>query len=249
MKPAYTYLAQFYDQLMDQDYEQWCAYLIALWEKHGLNPRTILELGCGTGSLTIPLGLQGYSVTGVDISAEMVEIAIDKARGLGSNISFIVQDMQCLDLGGQTFDAAVSTCDAVNYLTDFPTLIRTFEAVYRHLTPGGLFLFDLNSEFKLRKIYGDRSFAEYMDDFAYFWDNAYDAAEDVCQMELVFFIPIGDGLYRKVTEKHQQKLWRSPQIMEIAEQTGFDVLGCYDFMTDQELSSHSERWQFVLKRL
>ena len=248
MKPAYTYLSQFYDLLMDQDHEQWCAYLIALLEKHHHYPRTILELGCGTGSLTIPFALQGYGVWGVDISPEMIAVAERKVEGLGCDIHFLVQDMQYLNLGDQVFDAVVSVCDAMNYLTDVQALKRTFESAGRHLAAGGLFLFDLNSELKLKKIYGNHSFAEYTDDFAYFWDNAYDVSTDICEMELVFFIPIGDGIYQKTVEKHQQKLWLPSEIVELAEQTGFEILGCYDFMTDLEQSNVSERWQFVLRK-
>ena len=248
MKPAYTYLAQFYDLLMDQDYEQWSAYLIALLEKHHHNPNTILELGCGTGSITILLALQGYTVLGVDISPEMIAVAEKRVQGLGCDIHFLVQDMQYLDLGVQTFDAAVSVCDAMNYLTDVQALKRTFESAWRHLGDGGLFLFDLNSDLKLKEVYGNRSFAEYTDDFAYFWDNTYDASTDMCLMELVFFISIGDEIYKKAVEKHQQKLWLPSQIIELAEQTGFEVLGCYDFMTNRELSNGSERWQFVLQK-
>ena len=115
--------------------------------------------------------------------------------------------MESIDLG-QEFDLVISCCDAVNYLTTNEQLARFMRQAYLHTKPGGLLLFDLNSEFKLREIYGSNSYAELFDDFGYFWDNWFDENEEICTMKLTFMIKEANGLYRRASEVHQEKLWR-----------------------------------------
>ena len=248
MKHAYTYLARFYDRLMEADYKQWEAYLLFLFKNNKCVPQRILDLGCGTGNLTLPLAQRGYSLTGGDISAEMIAMAKSKAERKDIQIPFFVQDMRQLSLSGKPFDAIISACDSLNYLVTAKDLRRALRAVFQHLMPGGLFLFDLNSTYKLQEIYGESSYADLGTDFAYFWDNEYDQDSSICRMELTFFLKAEDGLYQKVTEEHYQKLWMPEEIHKIAEDVGFSFLACYDFLSLQPCSRSSERWQFVLKR-
>src|SRR5690554_1757324 len=134
MKAApYTYLARFYDRLMDVDYFQWEQYLITLFKKYDCAPETILDLGCGTGNLTIPLAQRGYAVSGVDLSAEMVAVAEAKAESIGLSIPFLVQDMRALALPNTNFDLIFSACDGVNYLLTEDELFRMFRGVLGHL--------------------------------------------------------------------------------------------------------------------
>ena len=115
-------------------------------------------------------------------------------------------------LPGQQFDTVISGCDVLNYLTSEDDLLAAFRTVHKLLAPGGLWLFDLNSDYKLREIYGNESYADLQDDFGYFWDNAYDEAEDICTMDLTFFVQVGENLYERRTERHRQKLWTPQEI-------------------------------------
>lgn len=248
MSAAYTHLAKFYDRLMAVDYQRWEAYLRSILKRHNCAPQNLLDLGCGTGNLTIPLARRGYTLTGIDISAEMVGAAVAKAERENLMISFLVQDMRSLAVAGAPFDAVFSACDALNYLLTAEDLRQAFQAVGRHLKSGGLFLFDLNSAKKLRRIYGEHSYADLAEDFGYFWDNEFDPHSNICAMELTFFVRLENGFYQRISERHQQKLWYPPEIEKVAEDTGFLTLACYDFLSFEPCSQNSERWQIVLKR-
>lgn len=248
MKQAYTYLARVYDFCMDVDYDQWIEYLLALFALYRHDPGQVLDLGCGTGNITIPLAGRGFALTGVDLSVEMVVEARRKAVERGLDISFLTQDMLSLNLCGKKFDTVLSICDVLNYLTHEADLKQAFDQVYKHLRPGGLWLFDLNSAYKLQSIYGDQFYADLQTDFAYFWDNRYDWDREICTMTLTFFIKTADGRYERVQEEHRQKLWFPEQIKELAVGAGFSLLACYDFLSNSAWSDNSERWQFILRK-
>ncbi|NLM39097.1 MAG: class I SAM-dependent methyltransferase [Firmicutes bacterium] len=248
MKEAYTHLAQFYDLLMDEDYQAWASYLLDLAEEAGISPKRILELGCGTGNLSLALAACGMEVVGVDISPEMIRGAQEKAGIQGLALDFRVQDMRELHFPDQRWEIAIAACDAMNYLTTAHDFCLALQAVHRHLEDGGVFFFDLNSEAKLRELYGNNSFADLHDDFAYFWDNSFDEQEETCIMELTFFVQGGSGAYHRVQERHVQKLWRPETVAEFLEQTGFELIGCYGFMTMEQPSDDCERWQFAAKK-
>jgi SAM-dependent methyltransferase len=244
---AYTHLAQYYDRLMDVDYEEWAEYLRQIWEKLGCKPKQILELACGTGGVTIPLAQMGYEITAVDISAEMVAAARAKAEKHSADINFIVNSMHNLDLG-QQFDLTICCCDSVNYLTTDAELDGFIKQAYAHTKPGGLLLFDLNSELKLREIYGNQSYAELDEDFGFFWDNCFDEQTEICTMDLTFFIKVKDGLYRRVREVHREKLWYPQVIFERLQNQGWEIVGYFQFLTFAEPEGEAERWQFAARK-
>ncbi|HHT43403.1 MAG TPA: methyltransferase domain-containing protein [Firmicutes bacterium] len=248
MDDAYSVLARFYDLCMEADYAQWVHYLLALCRHHGHRPEQIIDLGCGTGNLTLPLAQQGFRLTGVDLSKEMIAQAQAKAAQYGLEIPFYAADLTEFLAAGSSFDTAISGCDVLNYVITPEGLQRAFASVYQLLSPGGFWLFDLNSAWKLEEIYGDQSYADLRDDFAYFWDNTYDESSGICTMDLTFFVQTAEGLYTRSTERHRQKLWLPDQIAELCEESGFQLCGSYDFLTLDPVSSHSERWQFILRK-
>ena len=244
----YAILARFYDHSMDVDYDEWVKYLLALGLRLHHIPRRILDLGCGTGNLTLPLAQRGYPVLGVDLSPAMIQIAQEKALRLGVDISFAVADMRDLTLPGQRFDTVISGCDVLNYVTSEEDLQATFRTVHRLLPPGGLWFFDLNSALKLRQVYGNESYADLQEGYGYFWDNSYDEGSDICTMELTFFVPTESGLYEKRVERHRQKLWTPKNIAAMSAQSGFSLRACYDFLTFSPCGPESHRWQFVVEK-
>ena len=178
---AYTGFAQVYDTFMDNTpYEEWCDYLMELLKKYDDKGRVtstgtetdditrenlkqernvILDLGCGTGSLTELLARRGYDMIGIDNAQEMIRIAMDKRTQSGLDILYLLQDMRELELYG-TVGAVVSICDSVNYLLEEEDIIQTFRLVNNYLYPGGLFVFDFNTVYKYKEVIGDVTIAE-----------------------------------------------------------------------------------------
>lgn len=224
-------------------------YLLALGLRHHHVPRKILDLGCGTGNLTIPLARRGYEIVGVDLSGAMIEAATRKAHSLGEGIRFYVGDMRDLCSSQAPFDTIISCCDVLNYLIVETDLLAAFQTVHKLLEVGGLWLFDLNSAHKLQNIYGNESYAELQDDFGYFWDNFYDSGSNICTMDLTFFVAVGEGLYEKRRERHRQRLWTPRQIAEFSCISGFNMRACYEFLTFGPCKTKNHRWQFVLEKM
>ena len=152
---SYDFLAGCYDELTtDVGYPAWADYLEAHFRRKGLPGRTVLDLACGTGSLTWELAARGYEMIGVDRSPEMLAEAAAKGReDVETPPIFLCQSMDRLDLYG-TIDACVCCLDSVNYVTDPRQLKKAFARVWLFLMPGGLFLFDINTPSKLRGLDG-----------------------------------------------------------------------------------------------
>ncbi len=248
MNSSYSILANFYDSTIGVDYGEWADYLLSLMSNFHHVPKDILDLGCGTGNLSLFFARKGYNLLGIDLSPQMIELALAKIKDEDMPIDFLVQDIRDLNLSGKQFDTVISTCDVLNYILTYNELSAVFEGVHKVLKPGGLWLFDLNSTKKLKQIYGDESYADLQTDFAYFWDNSYDRENKVVSMELTFFVQTTEGLYERVVEEHRQKLWFPDDVDQIAENSGFSLRGSYDFLTTGPCNPRGERWQFVLEK-
>ena len=153
---AYTDFAYVYDQLMDETpYEQWCENIVRELTAHHIEDGLLLELGCGTGSMTELLAARGYDMIGVDSADEMLNIACEKRERSGHEILYLNQDMRAFELYG-TVRAVVSVCDSLNYLLEDEDLIACFKLVNNYLDPKGIFFFDFNTRYKYETVIGDR---------------------------------------------------------------------------------------------
>ena len=171
---AYTSFAQVYDLFQDNvPYQEWCVYLTGLLREQGVKDGLVLDLGCGTGSLTRLLARSGYDMIGVDNSGEMLQIAMDKGQGMEEDILYLMQDMREFELYG-TVRAVVSICDSMNYLLEYKDLVQVFRLVNNYLDPGGVFIFDLNTEYKYKELLADNTFAEDRKESSFIWNNFYD---------------------------------------------------------------------------
>src|SRR5699024_8676778 len=171
---AYGKFAQVYDLFMDNvDYEGWADCLEKHLKEEGIEDGLVLELGCGTGTMTGLLARRGYDMIGVDNSEEMLAEAMEKKVEDGLDILYLLQDMQEFELYG-TVRAAVSVCDSLNYITEKEELLQVFRLVNNYLDPGGIFLFDMNTVHKYRDILGDDTIAENRDEGSFIWENSYD---------------------------------------------------------------------------
>ena len=202
---AYTNFAEVYDTFMDNvPYEEWAEYLLKVLEQYGIKDGLVLELGCGTGTMTEILNDRGYDMIGVDNSEDMLEIALDKRVESGKDILYLLQDMREFELYG-TVRAVVSVCDSVNYITEESELEEVFRLVNNYLDPGGIFVFDFNTEYKYQKILADNVFAEDRDECSFIWDNYYDEEDRINEYELSLFVRSAEDpeLYRKYQDRIQ----------------------------------------------
>jgi ubiquinone/menaquinone biosynthesis C-methylase UbiE len=243
---AYAHLASVYDKLMaDSPYDQWLDWLERVWEKRE-KPRQVIDLGCGTGSIAIPLAKRGYRVTGVDLSAEMLAVAYDKMRREQVQISWVEQDMRELDLPAA--DAVISLCDSLSYLTEEEDVKLTFERVYQHLNPGGTFLFDVHSPYKMLHVFGNQTFTLVDDEVSYIWQCFCDPIRLEVAHQLTFFLRQPDGLYQRVEEEHWQRAYQPVQLLRWLADAGFvDVEITADF-TGLPPHETSERLFFAARR-
>lgn len=243
---AYTSFAQVYDLFMDNiPYEQWASYVKELLREYGVEDGLVLDLGCGTGSLTEQLAASGYDMIGVDLSQDMLEIALDKRSRSGLDILYLEQDMREFELYG-TVRAVVSICDSMNYLTEYEDLVQVMRLVNNYLDPGGIFVFDLNTEYKYRELMGDQTFAEAREESSFIWENFYDEAEQINEYGLTLFIQEGE-LYRRFEEVHYQRCYSLDQIKEAAAQAGMEFVTAYEAFTRREPGEESERIYVILR--
>ena len=240
---AYTSFAEVYDQFMDNvPYREWADFLQEILQKEGINDGLVLDLGCGTGSMTEELAGRGYDMIGVDNSEDMLEIAMEKRQESGHDILYLLQDMQEFELYG-TVRAVVSVCDSVNYVTEKEELEQVFRLVNNYLDPGGIFVFDFNTEYKYREVLGDRTIAENREDSSFIWDNYYYEEEHMNEYELTIFIQEADQkeLYHKYQETHFQRAYTLEEIRELLEKSGLRFVAAYEDYTKEAPGKGSER--------
>lgn len=240
---SYTSFAEVYDVFMDNvPYKEWAAYVNEILKKHGIKEGTVLDLGCGTGSMTEELDDLGYEMIGVDLSDEMLEIAVQKMEEKEREILYISQDMRELELYS-TVDAVVSACDSVNYILDMEELTDVFRLVNEYLEPNGVFFFDFNTKHKYRDVIGDQTIAEDRAECSFIWDNYYYEEECVNEYELTLFIQESEdaSLYRKYQETHLQRGYTLEEMKAMIEASGMIFEAAYDDYTGKSATGESER--------
>ena len=185
---AYTSFAYVYDTFMDNvPYGEWARHIREKLCEHGVTDGIVLDLGCGTGTMTERLAGYGYDMIGVDNSEEMLELAMEKKTESGYDILYLLQDMRGFELYG-TVRAVVSVCDSVNYITEPDELEEVFRLVNNYLDPKGIFLFAFNTVHKYRDVIGDSTIAEDRGVCSFIWDNRYYEKEQINEYDLTLFI-------------------------------------------------------------
>ncbi len=243
---AYEGFASVYDGFMDEvTYPQWVQFIQNLWERLDQKPESVIDLGCGTGNITIPLAEAGYAVVGVDISEEMLAEAQRKAFSQGISIPFFCQDMITLELGYQA-DCILSLCDSLNYLTEDGALFQTFLSIRKHLTEKGLFLFDMNTAYKFKEVLGNKTYAATTEDAAYFWENTFVEDTSINEYYVNFFKRRKhEEVYERVEEYHYERAYSMEEIKAQLEESGFHLLHVYDGYCFEEAKEDSQRYFFV----
>lgn len=253
---AYTDFAEVYDTFMDDaPYKEWADLIAGLIEKYGISKpvrnadgrrdlgtakepddeavlaserNLVLDLGCGTGSLTELLYEKGYDMMGVDNSEEMLRIAMEKRDKSGSEILYLHQDMRELDLYS-TVGTVVCVCDSVNYLLDNEDVEDTFSLVNNYLYPGGLFIFDFNTVYKYETVIGDDTIAENRDNCSFIWENYYHPKEHINEYDLTIFVrEEKEELFRRFCETHYQRGYTLEEMERFVQRAGMEVLLALD---------------------
>ncbi len=239
----YNYLALHYDELTENvDYKVRSDYISDFFNEYGIRQgSTILDLACGTGSMSLHMKNKGYNVIGIDLSDEMLSAADFKAKG---EISFIKSEMQNFSLA-ETVDACMCNLDSINHLNDIYEVKETFKCVYNSLNNNGIFIFDINTVYKHNNILADNSFVFDEDDYFLSWDNELLEGNRV-RIMLDFFVFNGNN-YDRYSEEFIETAY-SAEVLEDALSPYFEVLGIYDDISFNKPESTSERIYFVCRR-
>jgi SAM-dependent methyltransferase len=223
----YSGFADYYDRLTDNvPYEKWADYYERIFRKYRKKPHMILDLACGTGSLSKLLAERGYEVIGVDGSEEMLSYALEKTDGMKNQPVFIAQPLERLDLYG-TAEAAVCSLDSLNYITSPASLKRVFSKLYNFLEPGGLFVFDLNTEARFLA-HANETFIREDEDFYCVWKASYSQNTRVCRYDIdIFEGPDDEEKYTLLREIHKERYYPESEIRDLLAETGYSLLGVF----------------------
>ncbi len=241
---AYTDFADVYDIFMDNTpYEDWCEQVVAILKQHGIKEDLVLDLGCGTGTLTELLARKGYDMIGVDMSEEMLSRAMEKREVSGLSILYLLQDMREFELYG-TVKAIISVCDSLNYLLEEEDVIETFRLVNNYLDPKGIFVFDFNTVHKYRDVIGDTTIAENREECSFIWENYYHEEERINEYEITFFVKEGE-YYRRFEETHYQRGYTAEDMRRYLQMAGLTFVSMQDVDTLAEVTENTERIRII----
>ena len=239
---SYNGFAYLYDSFMaGTPYTEWVAYIDNILVRHLSQNRKnhiVLDLACGTGNITIPLAQMGYDMIGVDKSVDMLAQA--QAKATGHKILFLAQDMRELDLYG-TVDAAICVCDGINYILSEAELVAIFKRVRMFLNPGGVFIFDMNTEYKFKEVLGGKIFTAKVDDAEYEWDNHFDSDTGVNEYRVTFMSTTGESF----VEVHHQRAYPIDVICDLLRSAGFESVDMRNGYGDDAPGRESIRVVYV----
>jgi SAM-dependent methyltransferase len=238
-------IAFLYDELMlTVPYAEWFRYLECLLTKHQHSPKTVLDLCCGTGTFTRMLMERGYQASGVDISAEMIDVARRRCLEAGLDIEFRVQDAAKLRFG-RKFDLIVSLFDSLNYIVEAASLQQAFHRVNEHLNADGLFVFDMNTELALSiGLFNQDNLGVRRAPIHYNWRSSYDKTTRICRIHMDFMYRKGKA-DEKIEVVHYQRAYDEAEIIDMLATAGLKVHAIYDAYTFMDASPQSDRVFYV----
>ncbi len=222
---GYSVFARYYDELTANiDYGRRAAYFNEIIGRYKSTEGSILlDLACGTGSISEEMARLGYDVIGVDNSDEMLGAALDKKFDSGLNIQYLCQDMRCLDMFG-TIDITVCALDSINHLPDLNAVREVFGRVAFFSEVGGLFIFDVNTLYKHRNILADNTFTYETENVYCIWENSLVPETDEVKMHLEFFEREENGLYSRSSDSFSEKAYSEEQLEALLTETGFELV-------------------------
>lgn len=260
MAETYSEFAGVYDELMDNiPYEQWRDRLDSLIREYGVSRperdaeelldaerNLVVDLGCGTGTLTELMYGMGYDMIGIDMSEAMLNIAMEKRESSGSEILYLQQDMRDLELYS-TVGTVYSVCDSLNYILEEDELLEVFSLVNNYLYPNGIFIFDFNTEYKYRELIGDTTIAENREDCSFIWENYYDPENALNEYDLTVFVRQEGESFRRFSEVHVQRGYTLEQMTGLVERAGMALVKAVDADTLGPVTAESARIYIVAR--
>ncbi len=248
MMQAYSGLARIYDYLLTGvDYEAWADYVEKLFAFFHVKPRYIIDLACGTGNSTLPWVRRGYPCVGVDLSAEMLQVARQKALDCNLNVTFLKQDLRSLQLP-QRGDVALLYQDGLNYLLSIDDLRRAFYSIRNCVYPGGFFIFNLNMLEYLPTSHTPQ--LSFLDEpsLTLLWESAYTEEERIWRIHLIAFLQEEGSLYRKIEEKHLERSHSREEVEALLAETGWGLRGCFKAFTLTEPTPTERNIFYIIQR-
>ena len=254
-------LAPHYDELMDVvPYEAWVDYVSTLFLLAEHEPHRVLDAACGTGNVSFEMARRGWNVTGVDLSAPMIEVAQGKvhemvpqnapSQFLTGDFSpaprFICDDLTTFDLG-ETFDSATCLYDSLNYIVEPEKLKLAFARIAAHVQPGGIFVFDMNSDWAFKADLFTQSNLDLRRDLNYEWRADFDADSRICSVQMTFRRR-ANGQTETFHETHRERAYERQEIEIMLQETGWHLLRSFDAYTLNPPHARSERWYFLAQR-
>ncbi len=208
----------------------------------------VVDLGCGTGTLTNLMYKKGYDMIGIDSSESMLDVAQKKRDDKGYDILYLNQDMRDFDMYS-TVGTVYSVCDSINYVLREEEVVRTFKLIEKFLYPGGLFMFDFNTAYKYENILGSSTIAENRENCAFIWENYYDEENRINEYDVSIFVEQDTpNMFRRYVETHYQRGYTLGDMHNFLEQAGLKVLLVRDSDTREEPTEESQRIFIVAKK-
>ena len=243
---SYGELSSIYDELIYEDinYDEFYDCIIKLCKEYKIEDENYLDLACGTGNLSRLLCKNFKNTYLVDLSEEMLMEATEKLRKEKVNSKILCQNMCELNLN-KSFDLITCSLDSTNYIIEDEDLEDYFSAVYNHLKDNGLFIFDINSYYKLSEILGNNIFTYNSRDVFYTWENIFE--DDVLEMNLTFFLKEGE-LYKRFEEQHLERAYTTYYIDSLLKDKGFKILKKLDNYKEETISDNTERITYVVSK-
>lgn len=261
MTEGYDVIARVYDKLNAEiDYGAWADFVEGAFKRFLTEkPSLVLDLACGTGSMTTELATRGYDMIGVDGSEQMLSVATERAYvNLGEEdeyrlpILYLLQDMRSFELYG-TVGAVVCCLDSINYLTEDGDLEKCFSTVHNYLDPDGVFLFDVNTPHKFKNIYGDNAYIleDEVEGEGVFcgWQNSFDPESRICEFSLTLFSEDEDGRYIREEETQRERMYDMEELKKALRSCGFEWLGAFGGYDFRDACDNDERWYIAARAI
>lgn len=239
---SYRDFSRIYDMLIQEDicYEDIAPFILEYTE----NKNRYLDLGCGTGTLSMLIARHFQETYLVDLSPDMLTEAVSKFTEAGLHHKAYALSMEEIDFRKE-FDLVTSSIDALNYLLEEDQVQEVFNKVFDHLTPDGVFIFDVQSPYKIKEILGNHDFVYTTEDLVYTWENFLD--DDTVEMSLNFFIQNGD-LYERIEEFHMERAYESDLLVSMLNSAGFKSIELYDNYSKNKPMQTTERWTIIARK-
>lgn len=243
---CYKEFAHIYDELINSDinYKEWASQILKICDELKVNRKDYLDLACGTGNITGELVSEFNNTWAVDLSYDMLTEAETKLRGNRNNIKFVCQDITELNLN-RKFDLITCCLDSTNYILEDSSLKEYFSGVLNHLKDEGIFIFDINSYYKLTEVLGNNVYNYDDENVTYIWQNSLE--DDIVDMYLTFFVKQGE-LYKRFDEQHSERAYKCEEIERILQEIGLEIVMKMNNYEDKDIEDTTERIVYVVKK-